>query len=120
MQVLRGVLDEHRQHCQQNGQQRCPLGCGSTLAALECEHHNCYRELRDAWVQRHERNRTLLLGLLGRVRRVHLTTSIIHQQLAQLSNFLEDDDNLLLNAQVQETEVTPEAEMRGTQGQSVL
>ena len=46
--------------------------------------------------------------------------SIIHQQLAQLSNFLEDDDNLLLNAQVQETEVTPEAEMRGTQGQSVL
>lgn len=118
-QVLRGVLDEHRQHCQQSGQQRCPLGCGATLAALEGEHHNCYLELRDAWVQRHERNRTLLLSLLGRVRRVHRTTNLIRRQLAQLSNFLEDD-TLLLNARVQETEVAPEAEMWGAQGQGVL
>ncbi|XP_052614220.1 RING finger protein 151 [Peromyscus californicus insignis] len=122
-QVLRGVLDEHRQHChqggQQGGQQRCPLGCGATLAAAEGEQHNCYRELRDAWVQRHERNRTLLLSLLGRVRLVHRTTNFIRRQLAQLGDFLEDD-SLLLSSRAQETEVAPEAEMWGVQGQGVL
>lgn len=119
MQVLRGVLDEHRQHCQQGGQQRCPLGCGATLAASEREQHNCYRELRDAWVQRHERNRTMLLSLLGHVRRVYHTTNLIRRQLAQLGNFLEDDTQLL-SAGPQETEVAPEAEMWGAQGQNVL
>lgn len=118
-QVLRGVLAEHRQHCQQGGQQSCPLGCGATLAAAEGEPHNCYRELRDAWVQRHERNRTLLLSLLGRVRQVHRTTNFIRRQLAQLGDFLEDD-SLLLSSRAQETEVAPEAEMWGVQGQGVL
>ncbi|XP_026636434.1 RING finger protein 151 [Microtus ochrogaster] len=117
--ILRGDLDEHRQHCQQDGQQRCPLGCGATLAASEGEQHNCYRELRDAWVQRHERNRTLLLSLLRRVRRVHRTTNFIRRQLAQLGDFLEDD-SLLLSSRAQETEVAPEAEMWGVQGQGVL
>ncbi|KAL6091898.1 hypothetical protein STEG23_002824 [Scotinomys teguina] len=109
-QVLRGVLDEHRQHCQQGGQQRCPLGCGATLATPEIEQHNCYRELRDAWIQRHERNRILLVSLLRRVRRVHHTTNFIRRQLAQLGNFLEDD-SLLLSSRPQETAVALEAEM---------
>lgn len=89
------------------------------MAASEGERHNCYRELRDAWAQRHERNQTLLLSLLRRVRRVHRTTNFIRRQLAQLGAFLEDD-SLLLSSRAQETEVAPEAELWGVQGQDVL
>ncbi|MEJ1287499.1 RING finger protein 151 [Cricetulus griseus] len=118
-QVLRGVLDEHRQHCRQGGQQRCPLGCGASLADSEGEQHNCYRELRDAWIQRNQRNQHLLLSLLRRVHRVHRTTNFIRRQLAQLGNFLEDDA-LILSNRAQESEVAPEAETWGGQGQGVL
>ncbi|KAL1781258.1 RING finger protein 151 [Sigmodon hispidus] len=85
--VLRGILDEHLQHCQQVGQPRCPLGCGATLTAMEGEQHNCYRDLRDAWILRQERNWILLLSLLGHVRQVHRNTNYIRQQLAQLGNW---------------------------------
>ncbi|XP_029413617.1 RING finger protein 151 isoform X3 [Nannospalax galili] len=118
-QVLRGVLAEHCQYCQQGGQHCCPSGRGATLAASEHAQHNCYHELCDAWGQCHERNRTLLLSLLGHVRRVHRTTNFIRRQLAQLGNFLEDDA-LLLSAHTQEAEVTPESEVWEAQGQRGL
>uniref|UniRef100_A0A8C5K4N4 Ring finger protein 151 n=1 Tax=Jaculus jaculus TaxID=51337 RepID=A0A8C5K4N4_JACJA len=116
--VPRGALAEHRQHCQQGSEQRCPLGCGATLAAEERTNHNCYRQLRDAWSERQARSRTLLLSLLGRVRRVHRSTNLIRRQLAQLGNFLEDDA-LLLDGGRQEAELTPEGHT-GVQRQDVL
>lgn len=121
--VPRGDLAEHQQHCQQGGEQLCLLGCGATLGPAERARHNCYRELREAWSERQERSRTLLLSLLRRVRRVHRTTNLIRRQLAQLGNFLEEDDALLLGT-VQEAEATPvgstDAEVWGSQGQRAL
>uniref|UniRef100_A0A8C5XIR9 Ring finger protein 151 n=1 Tax=Microcebus murinus TaxID=30608 RepID=A0A8C5XIR9_MICMU len=119
-QVPRGDLAEHQQHCQQDAQQCCPLGCGATLGPAERAGHNCYRELRDAWSERQERSRTLLLCLLRRVRRVHRATSLVRRQLAQLGNFLEEDEALLGGAP-QEVGGVPEgstrAELWGAQGQ---
>ncbi|XP_011822423.1 PREDICTED: RING finger protein 151 [Mandrillus leucophaeus] len=37
--VPRGALAEHRQHCQQGSQQRCPLGCGATLDPAKRARH---------------------------------------------------------------------------------
>uniref|UniRef100_A0A9L0J4X4 Ring finger protein 151 n=1 Tax=Equus asinus TaxID=9793 RepID=A0A9L0J4X4_EQUAS len=122
--VPRGALAEHRQHCPHGAQQRCPLGCGATLGPAERVRHNCYRELRNAWTQRQERSRTLVLGLLQRMRKVYRTTSLIRRQLAQLGDFLEEDDALLLGGPQEEAEATPEgsteAEGWGTQGQATL
>lgn len=122
--VPRGALAEHRQHCQSGTQQRCPLGCGATLGPVERARHNCYRELRDAWSKRQERSRTLVLGLLRRMRKVHRTTNLIRRQLAQLGDFLEEDDALLVGAPQGEAEATPEGslgvEVWGAQGQGTL
>uniref|UniRef100_A0A8C3WLS2 Ring finger protein 151 n=1 Tax=Catagonus wagneri TaxID=51154 RepID=A0A8C3WLS2_9CETA len=102
--VPRGALAEHRQHCQHSAHQRCPLGCGATLGPAERANHNCYRELREAWCQRQDRSRTLVLCLLRRMRKVHRTTNLIRRQLAQLGDFLEEDDALLLGAPQEEAE----------------
>ncbi|XP_034877846.1 RING finger protein 151 [Mirounga leonina] len=122
--VPRGALAEHWQHCQRGAQQRCPLGCGAALGPVERARHNCYRELRDAWTQRQERSRTLVLGLLRRMRKVHRTTNLIRRQLAQLGDFLEEDDALLVGAPQGESEATPEgsigAEVWGAQGHGTL
>ncbi|XP_053413864.1 RING finger protein 151 isoform X1 [Nycticebus coucang] len=119
-QVPRGTLGEHQQHCQQGVQQRCSLGCGATLGPAQRASHNCYRELREAWSQRQERSRVLLLHLLQRVRRVHRATSLVRRQLAQLSKFLEEDEALLMGAPQEAVEGAPEgsmgAEVWGTQG----
>lgn len=106
-QVPRGVLTEHRQQCLHGIQQRCPLGCGATLGPAERAHHNCYRQLREAWDQRQEHSRTLVLCLLRRLRKLHRTTNLIRRQLAQLGDFLEDD-TLLMSTRQEETEATPE------------
>ncbi|XP_069341814.1 RING finger protein 151 [Eulemur rufifrons] len=121
-QVPRGALAEHQQHCQQDARQCCPLGCGATLGPAELAGHNCYRELHEAWSERQERSRTLVLCLLRRVRRVHRATSLIRRQLAQLGNFLEEDEALLASTP-QEAGGIPEgsarAELWGTPGQGV-
>ncbi|KAM4819899.1 RING finger protein 151 isoform 3-T3 [Thomomys bottae] len=96
--VPRGSLAEHRQHCQRGARQRCPLGCGAILGPAERARHNCYRELREAWGERQARSRGLLRSLLRRVRRVHRTTDLLRRQLAQLGNFLDEDDAVLLRA----------------------
>lgn len=123
VQVLRGVLAEHRQHCQHGTRQHCPLGCGTTLGPAERVRHNCYHQLREAWGQRQERSRTMVLCLLRRMRKVHRATNLIRQQLAQLGNFLEDDA-LFLGAGQEETEANPRgsgrAEVWGIQGQNIL
>ncbi|XP_015446674.1 RING finger protein 151 isoform X2 [Pteropus alecto] len=120
-QVPRGVLTEHRQQCLHGIQQRCPLGCGATLGPAERARHNCYRQLREAWGQRQEHSRTLVLCLLQRLRKLHRTTNLIHRQLAQLGDFLEDD-TLLVSTRQEEAEATPEnsieAEVWGGQSQS--
>ncbi|CAK7304784.1 RING finger protein 151 [Vulpes lagopus] len=122
--VPRGALAEHRQHCPQGAQERCPLGCGATLGPLERARHNCYRELREAWSRRQERSRTLVLGLLRRMREVHRTANLVRRQLAQLGGFLEEEDATLVGAPQGEAEATPEgsmgAEMWGAQGQGTL
>ncbi|XP_012664659.1 RING finger protein 151 [Otolemur garnettii] len=119
-QVPRGTLSEHQQHCQPGAQQRCSLGCGATLGPAQRASHNCYRELREAWSERQERSRVLLLRLLQRVRRVHRATSLVRRQLAQLSKFLEEDETLLMGAPPEAVEGAPEgsmgAEVWGTQG----
>lgn len=117
-QVPRGALADHQQHCLQSARQLCPLGCGATVGPGERARHNCYRELRDAWSARQERSRTLLLRLLQRLRQVHRTTSLIRRQLAQLGNFLEEDEMLLAGTS-QGAEATPESRS-GAQGQSTL
>ncbi|XP_068381276.1 RING finger protein 151 [Eschrichtius robustus] len=121
--VPRGNLAEHRQNCQHGAHQRCPLGCGATLGPDERASHNCYRELREAWCQRQERCRTLVLCLLQRIRKVYRSANLIRRQLAQLGEFLEDD-GLLLGAPQEEAEAPPEgsigAEMWGAQGQATL
>ncbi|KAF6271709.1 ring finger protein 151 [Rhinolophus ferrumequinum] len=123
VQVLRGVLAEHRQHCQHGTRQHCPLGCGATLGPAERVRHNCYHQLRETWGQRQERSRTLVLCLLRRMRKVHHATNLIRQQLAQLGDFLEDDA-LFLGAGQEETEANPRgssrAEVWGIQGQNIL
>ncbi|KAM5198401.1 LOW QUALITY PROTEIN: RING finger protein 151 [Hipposideros larvatus] len=123
VQVLRGALAEHRQHCQHGTQQHCPLGCGATLGPAERVRHNCYRQLRKAWSQRQKRSRSLVLCLLRRMRKVHRMTNLIRQQLAQLGDFLEDDA-LFLGAEQEEIDDTPGgsiwAEVWGVQGQSIL
>uniref|UniRef100_A0A8C0PB81 Ring finger protein 151 n=1 Tax=Canis lupus familiaris TaxID=9615 RepID=A0A8C0PB81_CANLF len=122
--VPRGALAEHRQHCPHGAQERCPLGCGATLGPVERARHNCYRELREAWSQRQERSRTLVLGLLRRMREVHRTANLVRRQLAQLGGFLEEEDVMLVGAPQGEAEATPEgsmgAEMWGAQGQGTL
>ncbi|XP_027967288.1 RING finger protein 151 [Eumetopias jubatus] len=122
--VPRGALAEHSQRCQRGAQQRCPLGCGAALGPVERARHNWYSERRDAWTQRQERSRTLVLGLLRRMRKVHRTANLIRRQLAQLGDFLEDDDALLVGAPQGETEATPEgsigAEVWGAQDQGTL
>ncbi|XP_049493238.1 RING finger protein 151 isoform X2 [Panthera uncia] len=122
--VLRGALAEHRQHCQHGAQQHCPLGCGATLGPVERAHHNCYQELREAWSQRQERSRSLALGLLRRVRKVHHATNFIRRQLAQLRDFLREDDALIVGTPQEETEATPEgstgAEVWGAPGLGTL
>lgn len=122
--VPRGALAEHRQHCQHGAHQRCPLGCGASLGPAERANHNCYRELREAWCQRQDRSRTLVLCLLRRMRKVHRATNLIRRQLAQLEDFLEEDDALLLGAPQEEAEASPEsstgADVWGAQGQSTL
>ncbi|XP_004596879.2 RING finger protein 151 [Ochotona princeps] len=117
-QVLRGALADHQLHCMQSARQLCPLGCGATVGPAERAGHNCYRELRDAWSARQERSRALLLRLLQRLRQVHRTTSLIRRQLAQLGNFLEEDD-ILLAGTSQGAEATP-GSRSGAQGQSTL
>lgn len=121
--VPRGALAEHQRHCQQSSHHLCPLGCGATLGPAERAGHNCYRELRDAWSERQERSRTLLLCLLQRVRQVHRTTNLIRRQLAQLGSFLEEDEALLAGTP-QEAAATPEgsggAGLWRAQGQSAL
>ncbi|XP_042554083.1 RING finger protein 151 [Dipodomys spectabilis] len=121
--VPRGGLAEHRQLCPRGGRQRCPLGCGATLGPAERARHNCYRELRDAWSARQTRSRALLQSLLRRVRRVHRTTDLIRRQLAQLGNFLDEDDAVLLRA-APEAEAASDgsvvAELWGPHGQGVL
>ena len=121
--VPRGNLAEHQQNCQHGAHQRCPLGCGATLGPAERASHNCYRELREAWCQRQERCRTLVLCLLQRIRKVYRSANLIRRQLAQLGEFLEDD-GLLLGAPQEEAEAPPEvsigAEMWGAQGQATL
>ncbi|XP_009007223.3 RING finger protein 151 [Callithrix jacchus] len=87
--VPRGTLAEHQKLCQQRNQQRCPLGCGATLDPTKRAHHNCYRELHDAWSARQERSQTMLLCLLRRVRQLHRATRIVRRELAELGNFLE-------------------------------
>lgn len=123
VRVLRGVLAEHRQHCPHGTRQHCPLGCGTTLGPAERVRHNCYHQLREAWGQRQERSRTLVLCLLRRMRKVHRATNLIRQQLAQLGDFLEDDA-LFLGAGQEETEANPRgsgrAEVWGIQGQNIL
>lgn len=123
VQVLRGALAEHRQHCQHGTQQRCPLGCGATLGPAERVGHNCYRQLHEVWSQRQERSRSLVLCLLRRMRKVHRTTNLIRQQLAQLGDFLEDDA-LFLGTGQEEIDATSGgsigAEVWGVQGQSIL
>lgn len=116
-QVSRGTLAEHRQHCQQGGQQHCPLGCGATLGMTELAHYNCYLKLRESWSERQERSQRLLQGLLRRVRRVHRTSSLIRKQLAQLSHLLED--NAMREANTP-TEGSVGAEAWGVQGQGSL
>lgn len=110
--VFRGALAEHQQHCQQSGQQHCPLGCGATLGMAELAHYHCYLKLQEAWSERQERSQTMLQGLLRRVRRVHRSSRLIRRQLAQLSHLLGDDA------------VCPEgsagAEVWGAQGQGAL
>ncbi|XP_014648910.1 PREDICTED: RING finger protein 151 [Ceratotherium simum simum] len=119
--VPRRALADHQQRCLHGAQQRCPLGCGATLGPAERARHSCYRELRDVWRQRQERSRTLVLGLLQRMRKVHRTTSLIRWQLAQLGDFLEEDDALLVGVPQEEAEATPEgstgAEVWGAQRQ---
>ncbi|ELW67805.1 RING finger protein 151 [Tupaia chinensis] len=105
--VSRGTLTEHRQHCPQNAQQHCPLGCGATLGPADRAQHNCYRQLRDAWCERQERSRALLLCLLRRVRRAHRTTNLIRRQLVQLGSFLGEDDTLLAGDPQEEATATP-------------
>nr|KAF6490857.1 ring finger protein 151 [Molossus molossus] len=121
--MARGALAEHQQHCQHGTQKLCPQSCGVTLDPTECVCHNCHGELREAWGQRQERSQTLVLCLLQHVRKVHRTTSLIRQQLAQLGSFLEEDALLLGNwredAQVT-TEGSTGAEMCGVQSQSTL
>uniref|UniRef100_H2QAB6 Ring finger protein 151 n=2 Tax=Pan troglodytes TaxID=9598 RepID=H2QAB6_PANTR len=107
-QVPRGTLAEHRQHCQQGSQQHCPLGCGATLDPAERAPHNCYRELHNAWSACQERRRPLLLSLLRRVRWLHQATSVVRRELAELSNFLEEDTALLEGAPQEEAEAAPE------------
>lgn len=123
VQIPRGALAEHLQHCQHGTQQRCTLGCGVTLDPTEHVPHNYHCELREAWGQRQDRSQTLVLCLLQHVRKVHHTTSLICRQLAQLGNFLENDA-LLLSAQQEDAEATPEgsigAEVWGVQDQSTL
>uniref|UniRef100_UPI0024443B13 RING finger protein 151 n=1 Tax=Nyctereutes procyonoides TaxID=34880 RepID=UPI0024443B13 len=109
--VLRGALAEHRQHCPHGAQERCPLGCGATLGPVERARHNCYRELREAWSWRQERSRTLVLGLLRRMREVHRTANLVRRQLAQLGGFLEEEDAMLVGAPQGEAEATPEGSM---------
>ncbi|XP_058894259.1 RING finger protein 151 [Kogia breviceps] len=115
--VPRGNLAEHWQNCQHGAHQRCPLGCGTTLGPAERASHNCYRELREAWCQRQERSRTLVLCLLRHMRKVYRSANLIRQQLAQLGEFLEEDEALLLGAPQEEAEAPPEgsigAEMWG-------
>ncbi|XP_066239011.1 RING finger protein 151 [Saccopteryx leptura] len=100
----RGALAEHRQHCQRDTRQRCALGCGATLGPAERVHHNCHRELLEAWGQRQERGRTLVRCLLRHMRKVYRTTNFIRRQLAQLGDLLEDDA-LLVGSQQQNAEV---------------
>ncbi|KAG8506378.1 RING finger protein 151 [Galemys pyrenaicus] len=119
VQVLRGALAEHKQCCQVSTPQRCPLGCGATLGPAERGRHNCYRQLREAWSQRQERSRTLLLCLLRRMRKVHHTTNLIRRQLAQLGNFLEDDALLLGQGVPQEAAAAAPEGSIGAAGQGV-
>ncbi|KAM8777551.1 RING finger protein 151 [Rhynchonycteris naso] len=100
----RGALAEHRQHCQRDTRQRCALGCGATLGPAERVHHNCHRELLDAWGHRQERGRTLVRCLVRHMRKVYRTTNFIRRQLAQLGNLLEDEA-LLVGSQQQNAEV---------------
>ncbi|XP_005391552.1 PREDICTED: RING finger protein 151 isoform X1 [Chinchilla lanigera] len=116
-QVLRGALAEHQQHCQQGGQQHCPLGCGATLGMAELAHYNCYLKLREAWSERQERSQTMLQGLLRRVRRVHRSSRLIRRQLAQLSHLLEDDAMPEADAPQDDSLGT---EVWGAQGQGTL
>nr|KAF6490856.1 ring finger protein 151 [Molossus molossus] len=111
---------------------RCPLAhrkghqnsCPFEL--MVCPNEGCMaRMARGALAehQRQERSQTLVLCLLQHVRKVHRTTSLIRQQLAQLGSFLEEDALLLGNwredAQVT-TEGSTGAEMCGVQSQSTL
>nr|KAF6355916.1 ring finger protein 151 [Myotis myotis] len=98
VQIPRGTLVAHLQHCQHGTQQHCALDCGADLGPTEPGPHNCHCELREAWGQRQDRSQTLVLCLLQHVRKVHRTTNLICWQLAQLGNFLENDA-LLLGAQ---------------------
>ncbi|XP_020024974.1 RING finger protein 151 isoform X2 [Castor canadensis] len=97
VRVPRGALAEHRQHCQQGGEQRCVLGLA------ERAHRNCHHELRNTWSARQERSGNLVLSLLRHVRRVHRTTNLIRRQLAQLGNFLgaaQDEAETILEGSV--------------------
>uniref|UniRef100_A0A2K5D8I1 Ring finger protein 151 n=1 Tax=Aotus nancymaae TaxID=37293 RepID=A0A2K5D8I1_AOTNA len=110
LRVPCGALAEHWKHCQQRAQQRCPLGCGATLDPTKRAHHNCYRELHNAWSARQERSRTLLLDVLRHVRRLQRATSVVHRELAELGNFLEEDSALLEGTpqEAAEAEAAPE------------
>ncbi|XP_076998320.1 RING finger protein 151 [Tamandua tetradactyla] len=112
-QVPRGALAEHGQHCQHGAQRCCPMGCGATLGPADQEHHNCYRELREAWGQRQERSRALLTHLLKHMRRVHHATNLIRRQLAQLGDFLEEDSTLFVGVPEEE------AALEGSSGDGV-
>ncbi|XP_075384197.1 RING finger protein 151 [Tenrec ecaudatus] len=115
VKVPRWALAEHRQYCQHRAQWHCPLGCGATLGPDERSNHNCYRKLREAWGRRQHRSRTLLSHLLRRTRRVHHATNIIRQQLAQLADFLEEDDSLLVGAPEREAENALEGSSSGVE-----
>lgn len=121
LRVPRGALAEHRQNCQHGAHQRCSLGCGATLGPAERANHNCYQELREAWCQRQQRSRALVLCLLRHMRKMHRTTGLIRRQLA---DFLEEHDLQLVGAPQEEAEATPEgsigAEVWGPQGQATL
>ncbi|KAI5228836.1 hypothetical protein MUG91_G234n25 [Manis pentadactyla] len=108
--VPRGSLIGHRQRSQHGAQQRCSVAVGGHPGPLQaCAPPGC---------------QTLGLGVLRRMSKVHRTVNLFHRHLAQLGDFLEEDDAMLMGSPQQEAQTIPEgstgAELWSARGQDTL
>lgn len=93
VQLLRRDLDTHARHCE-HWRQPCHMGCGTILTHHTQAQHNCYKQLRQEYEERHRNHRAIAVTLQRKMKRLQSTMAHMKRQIGLICESLEVMDDL--------------------------